>query len=189
MVRGTRRLLEPVGQPNAPSPSRRKTDKTQLQQQQNRKTGKNMSTNSILETLIVNVIKGEQESYSKRQVAGLIRNAFNEGVDSVKSRLGRPALSEGEARVRLERALSDAGASADSLQLVSWGGTATGKSVFYNAALDRRFERTLVSVLKAVQSGRPLTNLGCGTGNHGNKSRTLRTEKDMRRKENRVSAE
>lgn len=148
-----------------------------------------MSTNSILETLIVNVIKGEQESYSKRQVAGLIRNAFNQGVDSVKSRLGRPALGEDVARQRLAQALSDAGASADSLQLVSWGGTATGKSVFYNATLDRRFERTLVSVLKAVQSGRPLTNLGCGTGNHGNKTRTLRTEKDMRRKENRRSAE
>jgi hypothetical protein len=125
------------------------------------------------------------QDLSKRNVAGAIRQAYNAGVESVKSKLGRPAMTQEVAQQKLADALAAASQSADALSLVEWGGTATGKSVFFNAALDRKFERTLVSVLKAVSSGRPLSNLGCGTGNHGNKARTVRTDRDMRRKENR----
>ena len=125
------------------------------------------------------------ENLSPRQVAGAIRRAYNAGVYSVKSKLGRPAMQSDVASERLRSALVSAGHDGSAVSLVSWGGTATGKSTFRNEVLGRDFERTLVSVLKAIDSGRPLTNLGCGTGNHGNKERTVRTSCDRRRKENR----
>lgn len=157
-----------------------KPTKTSIQPKAKRKE-KTMS-NEAISALISETLRGE---LSKRDVAGAIRRAYNAGVDSVKSKLGRPAMQSEVAQERLASALVEAGHAADAITLVTWGGTATGKSTFRNSVLGRDFERTLVSVLKAVADGRPVANLGCGTGNHGNKDRTVRTSCDRRRKENR----